>query len=85
MTVDTPGIRSSLRRRRGASAVSARCWAPIPRCSNGSIAPAPRPCILLDAGATISAMDKQGATPLAHAARNNLPDMVEFLRRRGAE
>ncbi len=41
--------------------------------------------ILLDAGATISAMDNEGATPLAYAARNNLPDMVEFLRRRGAE
>jgi ankyrin repeat protein len=41
--------------------------------------------ILLDAGAAISAVDTQGATPLAHAARNNLPDMVEFLRRRGAE
>jgi ankyrin repeat protein len=41
--------------------------------------------ILLDAGATISAMDKQGATPLAYAVRNKLPDMVEFLRRHGAE
>jgi ankyrin repeat protein len=41
--------------------------------------------ILLEAGATISAMDEQGATPLAYAARNNLPDMVEFLRRHGAE
>jgi ankyrin repeat protein len=41
--------------------------------------------ILLDAGATISAMDEQGATPLAYAVRNKLPDMVEFLRRHGAE
>jgi ankyrin repeat protein len=41
--------------------------------------------ILLDAGATISALDKQGASPLAYAARNNLSDMVEFLRRHGAE
>ena len=41
--------------------------------------------ILLDAGATISGMDNQGATPLAYATRNKLPDMVEFLRRKGAE
>ncbi|HUF25533.1 MAG TPA: ankyrin repeat domain-containing protein [Gemmatimonadaceae bacterium] len=41
--------------------------------------------ILLDAGATISVMDKQGATPLAYATRNKLPDMVEFLRRNGTE
>jgi len=41
--------------------------------------------ILLDAGATISAKDEQGATPLAYAARNNLSDMVEFLRHHGAE
>lgn len=41
--------------------------------------------ILLDAGATISAMDKQGASPLAYARRNNLSDMVEFLQRHGAE
>ena len=40
--------------------------------------------ILLHAGATISAMDKLGATPLAYAARNNLPDMVRFLQRHGA-
>ena len=40
--------------------------------------------MLLDAGATISAMDKQGATPMAYATRNKLPDMVEFLRRNGA-
>ncbi|MGH7664519.1 MAG: ankyrin repeat domain-containing protein [Gemmatimonadaceae bacterium] len=41
--------------------------------------------ILLDAGATISARDEQGATPLAYALRSDLPDMVDFLRRRGAE
>jgi len=41
--------------------------------------------ILLDAGAAISATDRKGATPLAYAARNNLPDMVEFLRVRGAQ
>jgi FOG: Ankyrin repeat len=41
--------------------------------------------ILLDAGATISAADEQGATPLAYAVRNDLPDMVKFLRRRGAQ
>jgi ankyrin repeat protein len=41
--------------------------------------------ILLDAGATISARDHDyRSTPLAWAARNNLPDMVEFLLRRGA-
>jgi ankyrin repeat protein len=41
--------------------------------------------ILLEAGATISARDNQGATPLAYAARNELSDMVEFLRNHGAE
>ena len=41
--------------------------------------------ILLDAGATISARDDPyRSTPLAWAARNNLPDMVEFLLARGA-
>ena len=41
--------------------------------------------ILLDAGATISAKDEEyRSTPLAWAARNNLPDMVEFLLARGA-
>ncbi len=41
--------------------------------------------ILLDAGATIAARDEEyRSTPLAWAARNNLPDMVEFLLARGA-
>lgn len=40
--------------------------------------------MLLDAGATISARDKDGITPLALAKRNNLPDVVEFLSARGA-
>jgi len=41
--------------------------------------------ILLDAGAAISARDHEyRSTPLAWAARNNLPDMVEFLLARGA-
>jgi ankyrin repeat protein len=41
--------------------------------------------ILLDAGANISAKDQEyRSTPLAWAARNNLPDMVEFLLARGA-
>jgi ankyrin repeat protein len=41
--------------------------------------------ILLDAGAAISARDDEyRSTPLAWAARNNLPDMVEFLIARGA-
>lgn len=41
--------------------------------------------ILLDAGATISAKDEEyRSTPLAWAARNNLPDMVEHLLARGA-
>lgn len=41
--------------------------------------------ILLDAGANISAKDEEyRSTPLAWAARNNLPDMVEFLLARGA-
>jgi ankyrin repeat protein len=41
--------------------------------------------ILLDAGAAISARDDEyRSTPLAWAARNDLPDMVEFLIARGA-
>jgi ankyrin repeat protein len=41
--------------------------------------------ILLDAGANISAKEEEyRSTPLAWAARNNLPDMVEFLLARGA-
>jgi hypothetical protein len=41
--------------------------------------------ILLDAGASISARDEAyRSTPLAWAARNNLPDMVAFLLARGA-
>jgi ankyrin repeat protein len=51
-----------------------------------SIAPR-RECaaILLDAGANISARDNEyRSTPLAWAARLNLPDMVEFLLARGA-
>lgn len=41
--------------------------------------------ILLDAGANISARDEEyRSTPLAWAARNNLPDMVELLLQRGA-
>jgi len=41
--------------------------------------------ILLAAGATISARDKDGITPLALAKRNNLPEMVELLFARDAE
>jgi ankyrin repeat protein len=41
--------------------------------------------ILLDAGANLSARDEEyRSTPLAWAARNDLPDMVEFLVGRGA-
>jgi ankyrin repeat protein len=41
--------------------------------------------IFLDAGATISAKDEDyRSTPLAWAARHNLPDMVGFLLSRGA-
>ncbi len=41
--------------------------------------------ILLDAGATISARDEEYlSTPLAWAARNDLPDMVDLLLARGA-
>lgn len=39
--------------------------------------------ILLDAGAAISARDKDGITPLALAARSNLLDMVGLLSARG--
>ena len=42
--------------------------------------------MLLDAGARISAKDDDlQSTPLAWAARNNRPDMIEFLLARGAE
>jgi ankyrin repeat protein len=41
--------------------------------------------ILLDAGATISARNKDGITPLALAKRDNLPEMVAFLSARDAE
>jgi ankyrin repeat protein len=42
--------------------------------------------MLLDAGARISAKDDDlRSTPLAWAARNNRPDMIEFLLARGAE
>ena len=41
--------------------------------------------ILLDAGASISAKDEDSrSTPLAWAARHDLPDMVELLLARGA-
>ena len=41
--------------------------------------------ILLDAGSSISAKEGQyGSTPLAWAARTNMPDMGEFLLARGA-
>jgi ankyrin repeat protein len=41
--------------------------------------------ILLDAGASISARDEEyHSTPLAWAARANIPEMVEFLLARGA-
>jgi ankyrin repeat protein len=41
--------------------------------------------LLLDAGAHVSPRDDEyESTPLAWAARNNLPDMVEFLLGRGA-
>jgi ankyrin repeat protein len=41
--------------------------------------------ILLEAGATLSPRDDEyRSTPLAWAARNNLPDMVKFLIGRGA-
>jgi len=40
--------------------------------------------LLLAAGAQLSPRNKHGLTPLTWAARNNVPDMVEFLRARGA-
>src|SRR5688572_2123242 len=41
--------------------------------------------MLLGAGAALSPRDKHGLTPLAIATRDDLPDMVEFLRARGAD
>jgi len=41
--------------------------------------------ILLEAGADPSPRTFTGETPLAWAIKNNLPDMVEFLRERRAE
>jgi ankyrin repeat protein len=44
-----------------------------------------RAAILLDAGASISPRDDEYcSTPLAWAARTNMPDMLEFLIARGA-
>ena len=44
-----------------------------------------RAAILLDAGASISGReDECGSTPLAWAARTNMPDMVEYLPASGA-
>ena len=44
-----------------------------------------RAAILLDAGASVSAREEEySSTPLAWAARTNMPEMVEFLLRRGA-
>ena len=40
--------------------------------------------ILLAAGANISAKDNDHSTPLDWAVRNNLPDMVDFLRKHNA-
>jgi ankyrin repeat protein len=40
--------------------------------------------ILLAAGASIDARDRDGATPLAWAIRNDVADMAAFLRPRGA-
>jgi ankyrin repeat protein len=57
------------------------------RDSRGRPLPHRRECaiILLDAGASISARDDDyRSTPLAMAARNNLPDMIELLLARGA-
>jgi ankyrin repeat protein len=58
-------------------------------CSGGKCGPAQdaieRAQILLDAGASISARDEEyRSTPLAWAARTNMPEMVEFLLARGA-
>ena len=57
------------------------------RDSRGRSQPLRKECarILLDAGATISARDEDyRSTPLAWAARNDLPEMVELLLARGA-
>src|SRR6266571_4517634 len=57
------------------------------RDSRGRSQPLRKDCavILLDAGATISARDEDyRSTPLAWAARNDLPEMVELLLARGA-
>jgi len=57
------------------------------RDSRGRSQPLRKECatILLDAGATISARDDDyRSTPLAWAARNDLPEMVELLLARGA-
>ncbi len=57
------------------------------RDGRGRARPHRRECVtlLLDAGATISAKDEDyRSTPLAWAARNDLPDMVELLLARGA-
>jgi ankyrin repeat protein len=40
--------------------------------------------LLVHAGAVLSPKNKHGMTPLACATRSKLPDMVEFLRSRGA-
>jgi ankyrin repeat protein len=40
--------------------------------------------ILVAAGATIDARDRDGATPLDWAVRHDIPDMIEFLRARRA-
>jgi ankyrin repeat protein len=40
--------------------------------------------LLLGAGAALSPRNNDGMTPLAWAAHNKVPDMVEFLRSRGA-
>lgn len=58
-------------------------------CSGGKHGQTPdafeRALILLDAGASISARDEEyRSTPLAWAARTNMPEMVEFLLARGA-
>ena len=41
--------------------------------------------ILLEFGAALSPKDKDGLTPLAWAVRSELPDMVDWLKTRGAE
>jgi ankyrin repeat protein len=52
----------------------------------GQVAPTiKRAEVLLDAGASLSPReDEYRSTPLAWAARTNMPDMVEFLLARGA-